>query len=339
MSSTSSTLTSWALLIWKELQARGLDSHVIFKKAGLDFKKLGDGNARYSLTQMKRLWEISLKEADDPCFGTEVGKSWSPTTFHALGFVWLASNTLKDALSKLTRYSHIVNNSLITHLEKKGTHLQFIYASDDEMSIHHAAREASIAAIITMCKMLCGENFSPVQINVTHKRNLCAEKLESFIGTVVNYDSEENLILFDSMLSEQRLATSSSELVNVNENVAIKYLNSLTLDSTEMRVKAALIEMMPKGNVTEDEIATNLNMSVRTMQRKLSDDNTSFRVLYKSNRQEMAKMYIENPQISITEISYLLGYSEQGNFSRAFKRWYGTSPTAARQKMQDSVFI
>lgn len=339
MSSTSSTLTSVALLIWKALQARGLDSRAIFKKAGLDFKKLGDGNERYRLTQMKRLWEISLEETNDPCFGIEIGKSWAPTTFHALGYVWLASHSLKDALSQFTRYSHIVNNSLITSLEVKGAHLHFIYTTDDDMSVHRAGRDAGVAAIITMCRMLCGPGFSPVQINVVQKRNRCSDQLDLFAGIVINYESETNLIVFDNMLSEQRLATGNSELVKVNENVAIKYLNSLVRDSVVMQIKAALVEMMPRGHVSEQEIACKLNMSVRTLQRKLSEENTCFTVLYKSSRQEMAKVYIEDPQISITEISYLLGYSEQGNFTRAFKRWYGTSPSATRQNIQNADFI
>ena len=82
---SSTTLTSVALLIWKILQAQGPDSHSIFNRANLDPTKLGDGNARYSLIDMRKLWEISIKETNDPCFGIEVGKSWAPTTFHALG--------------------------------------------------------------------------------------------------------------------------------------------------------------------------------------------------------------------------------------------------------------
>lgn len=95
---TSTVLTSWALLIWKALLNHGIDAHTIFKKVGLDSSKLGDGNARYRLTDMCRLWDTAVEETNDPCFGLEVGKSWAPTTFHALGFAWLASYSLEDGL-------------------------------------------------------------------------------------------------------------------------------------------------------------------------------------------------------------------------------------------------
>lgn len=337
---SSTTLTSVALLIWKALQAQGLDSHSIFKQANLDPAKLGDGNARYSLVDMRKLWEISTKETNDPCFGIEVGKSWAPTTFHALGFAWLASHTLKDALMRLTRYARIVNNSLSARLEEHGTQLHlYMESSEDEQQIHYAARDAGMVSVLTMCRILCGESFSPQEIHVTRKRSLCGDKLEAFAGIPINYESENNLTVFDSMRSEIRLASGNSELVKVNEDVARKYINTLDRTSVVMQVKAALIELMPSGQASEKIIASDLNMSLRTLQRKLSDEKTSFSKIYKSIRQEMANEYIHDSQMSMTEISYLLGFSEQANFTRAFKDWYGTSPSIARQNIQNSSFM
>lgn len=337
---SSTTLTSWALLIWKKLQAQGLDSHSIFKQANLDPAKLGDGNARYNFLDMSKLWEISIQETNDPCFGIEVGKSWAPTTFHALGFAWLASHTLKDALVRLSRYTRIVNNSLSARLEEHGTQLHlYMETSEDEKHIHYAGRDAGMAAVLTMCRILCGESFSPLEIHVSRKRSLCGDQLEAFTGIPINYESKNNLIIFDDMRAEIRLASGNSELAKVNEDVAIKYINTLDRTSVVMQVKASLIELMPSGQVYEKIIASELNMSLRTLQRKLSDEKTSFSKIYKSIRQEMANEYIQDSQMSMTEISYLLGFSEQANFTRAFKDWYGTSPTAARQNIQNSSFI
>ena len=168
MSTTSTTLTSWALLIWKALQSRGCDAHAIFKQVGLDTAKLGDGNARYRLSDMRDLWEASIEETDDPCFGFEVGQLWTPTTFHALGFAWLASHTLKDALTRLARYTRIVNNSLSANLEAKGAYLQLTMDTyEDDQYMHYAGRDAGMVSILKMCRLLCGENFAPVEIQVT----------------------------------------------------------------------------------------------------------------------------------------------------------------------------
>jgi len=336
---TSTTLTSWALLLWKALQERGCDAHSIFKDVGIDSAKLGDGNARYRLTDMTRLWEAALEETEDPCFGVEVGKLWTPTTFHALGYAWLASNSLKDALTRLVRYTKIVNNSLSGKLEEHGTYLNLIMCtSDNERDLHYAGRDAGMVAVITMCRYLCGNDFSPVEIQETRKRSLCSDKLEQFVGVPIKYDCEQNKSIFDRMLADQRLATGNSELATVNEEVALKYLNTIDRSSVAMQVKSSLIELMPTGQVTEVKVADKLNMSLRTLQRKLREENTSFSALYKSIRQDMANEYIQDSQMSINEIAYLLGFSEQANFTRAYRRWHGTSPSAARQNMASAGF-
>lgn len=339
MSTSSTTLTSWALLIWKALQAHGFDSYAIFKRAGLDRSKLSDGNARYRLSEMTKLWGVVIEETNNPCFGIEVGKRWSPTTFHALGFAWLASHTLKDALQRLVRYSQIVNNSLYAKLEEHGKELHFILdTSEDKSVIHYAGPEAGLVTIITMCRILCGENYSPLEIQLLRERSPCGAELEHFVGTTIVYNCEQSRIAFDRQRAEQRLATGNSELAKVNEEIAMKYLSSVVRDSIVMLVKSKLIEMMPTGKVTEEMIANELNMSLRTLQRKLGEQQTTFSEIYKSIRQEMANQYIQDTQMSMTEIAYLLGFSEQANFTRAFRRWYGSSPSAAREKLQNSSF-
>jgi AraC-like DNA-binding protein len=97
-----------------------------------------------------------------------------------------------------------------------------------------------------------------------------------------------------------------------------------------MRVKVALLEHLPSGHVSEEEIAQGLHLSLRTLQRKLRDEGTSYKELLDETRRELATEYIKNPHVSISEITYLLGFSEPSNFSRAFKRWTGSSPSAFR---------
>lgn len=340
MPSTSTTITSWALLVWITLQEHGFDSFAIFKEAGLDHTKLGNGQARYRLDEMTRLWTIAVRETGDPCFGAEVGKHWTPTTFHALGFAWLASNTLKDALQRFTRYTRIVNNSLTAKLETHGANIHLVMeTSEDESKIHSAARDAGMTAVITMCRLLCGNDFSPTEMHVSRDRPKCHKELEKFVGCQIEFNAEQNQSLFDRISAEKHLPTGNSELVKVNEDLAMKYLVKLDGASIMMQVKARLIEMMPRGHVSEEAIATQMNLSLRTLQRKLREENTSYSQIYKSIRQEMAGEYIQNPQMSMTEIAYLLGFSEQANFTRAFRRWYGTSPSAARENIQKTSVL
>ena len=93
----STTLSSWALLVWQELQERDLGARDIFVAAGLDPVRLQDPNARFPVPGMQRLWQLAEEHSGDPAFGVAAGMRWNPTTFHALGYAWLASATLAQA--------------------------------------------------------------------------------------------------------------------------------------------------------------------------------------------------------------------------------------------------
>ena len=97
-----------------------------------------------------------------------------------------------------------------------------------------------------------------------------------------------------------------------------------------VQVRAKIIERLPSGHVTQEEIAQELNMSLRNMQRRLRGEGTSFTQLLDDTRRTLATQYVRSRRLSINEITYLLGFSEPSNFSRAFKRWTGLSPSEFR---------
>ena len=90
------------------------------------------------------------------------------------------------------------------------------------------------------------------------------------------------------------------------------------------------MDQLPSGAVSEVSVAQALNMTTRTLHRKLVEKGISFRFLLTNVRKELVQRYINEPAYSITEISFLLGYNDTSAFSRAFKRWHGQSPTQAR---------
>lgn len=93
-----------------------------------------------------------------------------------------------------------------------------------------------------------------------------------------------------------------------------------------MQVRASIIERLPDGRPNQEDIAQTLNTSLRSLQRRLKDEDTNFKALLTETQQKLALHYIKNSSRTIGEITYLLGFSEPSNFTRAFKRWTGKSP-------------
>ena len=328
----SSTITSWALLIWQALQDSGHDARKVFSDAGANPAKLNDSNARYDVHTMYRLWQGALEISNDSCFGITVGKSWNPTTFHALGFAWLASASLKDGFERFVRYSRLINDSLQASLHQQGTDYHFALFSDEQQqNIHRIAIDAGNAAMVKMCRALLGDDFSPLRLEVDCPPSDASMALETYIGCGIDYDCTSNVLIIDGPTAEQHLPGNNPELVQVNEEVVKRYISTINKTQILPRIQAALVEMLPSGKMSEQHMAAELNMSVRSLQRKLAQKGTSYNTLLNNVRQDLAKNMLHNSRLSLGEIAYLLGFSEQANFTRAFRRWYGTSPSAYRQ--------
>ena len=132
-----STITSWARLIWEALRSYGVDADAVVGEVGLDPSALEDPNGRYPVTSMVRLWRLAVARSGDPCFGLTAAAQWHPTTWHGLGFAWLASETLEDALGRLERYSAVITTAADIRLEQRLDDFRLTVgaheASQDEM--------------------------------------------------------------------------------------------------------------------------------------------------------------------------------------------------------------
>jgi AraC-like DNA-binding protein len=97
------------------------------------------------------------------------------------------------------------------------------------------------------------------------------------------------------------------------------------------QVKAIIVDQLPSGNVTDESVSRVMNMSSRKLQRQLEIAGTTFNTLLNEIRQDLAKKYLREQQVCMTEIAFLLGFSESSAFSRAFKRWMGVTPSEYRK--------
>lgn len=113
-----------------------------------------------------------------------------------------------------------------------------------------------------------------------------------------------------------------------------KRLSELSVDdSTSARVRSILTELLPNGEFTIDDVAKKLGYSKRTLQRKLSSENTTFQKQLNSTREVLALNYLQNTDMTTSNIAYLLGYQELNSFLRTFSIWKGMSISEYREKM------
>lgn len=325
------TISSWALLIARAIDEAGYNSNDVFKQAGLNPDKLKDPNARYTYEGMTRLWSLAAETTHDPCIGLKAAHNWHPTTLHALGYSWMASASLKEALQRVVRYLHVVTTTTDLKLQDDNEETRLIFPVSPDTPPAVEAIDAGLAVIVAMCRTSFGDSFKPLHVYMTRERPDCDETFAEFFRAPISYSSTENIISFSCEDLEKRLPTANAELAQVNDEIVARYLADLDKDDIKAQIEVKLIEQLPSGHLTEEWMAQSLNKSLRSLQRKLTEEGTSYKELLDSTRKELAKQYIANSRYSINEITYLLGFSEPSNFSRAFKRWVGKSPSQYRE--------
>ena len=136
-----------------------------------------------------------------------------------------------------------------------------------------------------------------------------------------------NRLVFDHDSIERPLEGGNPELARFSDVIAQQYLTRIERDDIQARVREALLRRLEGSEPSQEEIAEQLYMSARTLQRKLGDSGTTYKELLDGTRRALAFAYLSAPEHSVNEITYLLGFSSGSCFTRAFRRWSGQSPS------------
>lgn len=326
------TLGSVATLLAQALRSHDLDPAPLFAAAGIDMPAGVDPGARIPTTRMQTLWRLSVEASGNPCLGLAAARHFQPAALHGLGFAWLASDTLHAALQRLVRYSRFINTATDYRLEKTMDSVDLILRIPTETwpDFVFAAVDLGMAAFLRMCQITAGNPVMPLRLDLQRPQPPCTSEFVAIFGQDIRYAAPENRMSFDRALVEAPLAMANPELARLNDQTVVEYLARCDSASITMQVRSRIIELLPDGRPGQEAIADSLHMSVRSLQRRLQGENTSFTALLNETQQQLAMDYIRDSYRSIGEITYLLGYSEPGSFTRAFRRWTGKSPLQFR---------
>ncbi len=327
-----STLGSVAALIEQTLRHYKCEPAALFLKAGIDIERVNDPDARFPLTRMQKLWRYAVDEAGDPCFGLTAGELLQPAALHGLGLAWLASDTLYDGLARLARFSRLITTAATVQLEKTEHSVDLTVLPPAELeSFVYAGLDAGMAFFLRMCRITGGPDISPVRVVLMRPRPACADRFAAFFSAPIEYGADTNLLSFNNDRAHVSQPYANPELARINDQSVVDYLARFDRDSISMRVRAAIIERLTDGTPSQGNIAESLHVSLRSLQRKLNTEDTNFKSLLEGTRHDLALQYIREQHRTISEVTYLLGFSEPSNFSRAFRRWTGMSPAEFRE--------
>lgn len=332
MNRVPSTRASWALAVARALEALGFDATKVFTDAGLDLSKAIDPEQRYPVDCMTKVWKQAVRLTGNAGFGLVVPQYTHPTTFNALGFALMASESLKDALERIVRFSRTVTDAAEVSLEQEpdGYKLKMVSLASERVPAEESV-DAFVATIIYLLRQLCQEDINPQQVSLQRCAPPEAERYRDFFQSPVVFDATENAIRFSKATIEAKLPTANSELAQINDRAMTSYLSRFDKEDIVAQVRSILLDQLAEGTASQENVADTLNMSQRSLQRRLKDVDTCYASVLDDIREDLACQYLKQSKIPLISITYLLGFSDPSNFNRAFKRWKGMSPSQYRK--------
>jgi AraC-like DNA-binding protein len=315
--------------LWRTLDHLGVDPALAIEA---DLYRPGEepSGKRARFDQYDRALASAAELVGNPALGLRIAEQLHPSHVGSLGYAWLASSSLATALHRLQRFHRVLNDSLQLWVREDDDRLTVGASLNRVPLCPEILGDVQIGSLFLFCKLNFGTQLRPLNVSLRRQRPEQASEWDAFFDVTVRFDEPHNSITFRGKDAHKTLTGSNRELAYAHENMLEHYLARQDRTRVTGRVRAILIEQLPSGSPSADRVAAELNMNTRTLHRKLASDDTSFRALLAEVRRDLSRQYVSASQHDITEIAFMLGYSDSSSFSRAFRSWFGKSPREAR---------
>jgi len=334
MSETTSatTIASYTMAIHMALEANGFDASEVFRAAGLSDTPSQDPLERYTTAQMATLFRESVKSTGNPAFGLTVARFLHPSNVHALGYALLASSSLRDACERLVYYFRIASNQGVYRIDESEDRYCLVLEEIAD-GVAYETIDTWNAFVIRVFRMIYLPDFAPISVSLARPRPEGYEDLYTTSFHVpVTFDTTTCEICMDQAVMDIPLRGGNREIASEHDKILQSYISALDAEDIVNRVKRVILQKLPSENCTKQQVASELAMSPSALQQKLAARESSFQDLLNQVRKSLALDYMEQSRVSITEMSFMLGFNDTSSFTRAFRRWTGKSPRDYRRE-------
>lgn len=325
-----------AVAIYQTLESYGVDAAQVMQNRGVDLARLKDPTARLDPAVHRKIVADAVELTEDAAFGLRFSDFVHPTTFHALGFALLSSSTLRAFCQRWVRYHSFITTMGEVSIDETGSSPALLFPSqihNTDSIVGRVLIDGQIATVLKLIRFMYQPDYTPTRIDLICPKISGTEKqYEQYFGSDVHFSQSCNAIYFKQADLDARLPAANAELARQNDEAVVKFLARLDKANVVAQAHAKLIELLPSGDCSKAKVASALYMSVRTLHNRLAEAGTTYQALLDRTRRELAEQYMQQQNISVSEVAYLLGFSDCSNFSRAFHRWTGKSPSDFRDE-------
>jgi AraC-like DNA-binding protein len=330
----TSILASAGRMLWRFLEANRIDADTLFKRYGLDPALIHESRSRYPFRRLCNVFVETAAITRHENIGLEIARFYNPLDLNALGVTFLSSATLTEALRRLLRYESAVNSNLkFAMTESEGCVHLASEVPESPSDAAHILEAVRTSVLVDLIRLGLDSASDPAAVAFTYPEPESTGDYFGIFRCPVTFSQPLSRISFDVADARRPFTAANRELAVSGDQILESMISDLNSADIITQVKSAIIASLPSGTPGEEDIAKQMLVSRRTLQRKLADEQTNFRTLLLAVRRELAEKYIADKSMPLAEISYMLGFADTSSFSRAFKQWTGRPPVAFRNTL------
>lgn len=326
-----SVLAAAASGIHAQVKSQGGDPEEVFARAGIESASLLNGRHALDLSAYVQMMEIAALHTGNDNFGLFYGQRFTPDMLGLIGAVVLAAPNLGTALTALVDLFPYHQQATETRIVREGHLLRLEYRILDGCIVDRRQdAELTMGMFVNMFRSCFNANWAPEQVYFEHPRpSEFADHARAFRAPV-HFGQRTNSVWFQASDMVAPMPGANLQGFAANQEQLMRVAGGAGQIDLASRVKSEIRSYLADGEVNIERVSDTLNVPRWTLQRRLSDSGLTFLSLVDAVRKEMADRYLRQASISVTDIAYLLGYSELSAFSRACRRWYDASPQSCR---------
>ena len=322
-----STLGTWALLIDSVVKKISGQSLTAFGEFGLDPIDIKEKQLRIPVDQMEVIWDEAKALTQKNHIALLVAKDYQPTVFSNLGMSLMASETAFDAINRIFRFATMLSNGINPEMNQDEENITIIIKRSEyiDRAFNPEGIEAFIATFVKILRMLSTRELNPLEVSFQHGCSDPSPYVDYF-KCDIKFNEDVNQISFKLDQLNDKNMFSNQELVSVLDRWVEQNFSQFESQGVVRKVQKFIMSNMYEHEITQELVAKEFAMSTRVLQRELQKEDTNFRDILDDCRHRLAIQLLTVDKLPIIEVTIILGFTDQSNFTRAFKRWTGQTP-------------
>lgn len=333
--SYTSSASASAIALYQYLESLDEDVDGLFSQSGINIQEINSPSARVPFENFEKLIKLAIEATQDPNIALRISDYIHPTSYYPVGISFLSSRNLDEYCRRAQRYSSVYSTNYQIEYTTVG---EFSWLTNTPVAalrqsdVGYVSVEGWVSVMMRFIRYMYQPNYHPSLIRfMTPCANNREELYSQHFGCSVEFNADRNGICFANTDLHIALPAANADLARQSDQVVMEFLNRMGRLDLLGQVHAKIIDLLPSGRCTMEKVAEAMHMSTRKLHNKLAELDCRFQEVLDDTRRELAEQYMEQNEISVSEIAYMLGFSDCSNFSRSFKRWTGKSPSSYRE--------